>query len=251
MYDLQNRTYCDHRIVDLEVDINGLTPDYYSNLQYTCDGNSNGVEVREYASTEGLSNYAYNLHGMTNWTLSNNNTRISWNTGGLLEGVASFVDGSTLIYPPQKYLITYGTLADSCPKCIDGVSGDINFEGDGSLEIVERHKKIRQLVRKALLTGQVSNAFHEGYGSTLGDAIGTKNTFLKQAMMQKTIQDSLNYIIESQGEETGLPVQDLILRVSDIYAEIDPGNPTQMNIQVTVTNGKYEEIMTGIRMDSK
>jgi len=253
MYDLQNNAPCNHLVIDYPLSLDGISPNYYANLLYPSNKNTNDIDVREWGATEGMTNYSYNLHGMTNWSLNTGGTRINFNTQtGIGVGSASFVDGSTMIYPPKKYVATYNTLIDNCPKCSGtGRSNDINIEGDGSLETLRRANKIRQQVRKAVMTLQSSNAFHEGYGSVLSESIGSKLTFLKKVYIQKTIQDAINYLIESQGEESGVPVEDLILRISDMRLEQDQTDPRKLNIQITVTNGKYEEISTGVKVSTE
>lgn len=115
-FDLKLQRTCDHVIFDEEVSVEGLSPNYFSTLNYKCDGSSNFVTVREFSKTEGLSNFVYSRDGFTNWTLSADNTYLNW--GAPQAGMAGFLEAASMILPQPTMLVSYRAHPDFCPLCI-------------------------------------------------------------------------------------------------------------------------------------
>lgn len=119
MIDLKIQATCPHTIFQEPMTVEGLSPSFFSTLRYTADGATGFMQVREFSATEGLSNFIYSQSGMTNWNLDSTNYRIlHWNTLGINQGTASFLDGSTFINPQPLMLIDYRTIISECPRCV-------------------------------------------------------------------------------------------------------------------------------------
>lgn len=122
MFDLKLQRTCSHELLDQQLAVNGLSPNYFSILPYLSDGSTNFMSVREFARTEGLSDYIYKRDGFTNWNLSTDKTQINWNhmgMGGPGTGVSGFLDGSCLIHTPPVMLVSYRADEDECPLCLN------------------------------------------------------------------------------------------------------------------------------------
>ena len=248
MKDLVNNRYCKHKIIDEELTIQGTSPNYFSILKYYTDRNTDNIEIRNWTSTEALTNYTYTRNGFTNWGLdATRDNIINFNTDGLC--FYGFLDGSTNIYPSVSYKINYNTKISHCPKCSGtGVIYDILIDETGVVDTVEGTTKLQQILSKALLTVKKNNPFHEEYGSTINESIGQKFTTYAQIILQNSIQDAIEVLMDEQASNTDLPLSEVILRVEEILVVQDSNNKNQINVIVSVTSGSYEEVKAGVKL---
>lgn len=251
MFDLQNERVCPHQIFDEKLSLQGGSPNYFASLKYISNRNTNAIEIREFATTNSLTNYSYTINGFTNWALSADGRQINFNSlglGGPGTGVASFADGSSLINPVMTFLITYLTLDSSCPlhetanSQSSPIQRDININTQGRFDIVTSTAKVRQEVLKAIRTYLNANKFHAGYGSLLSNLIGSKFDIFAQFQLQRSIQDAVDFLIQQQQLLVNLPIDETIFRVSTVDVNQDTTDPRTIKVVIKVLTGSYQEV---------
>lgn len=251
MFDLANERTCPHQIFDEALTLAGSSPSYFASLRYIANGNTGAIEIREFATTNSLTNYSYTINGFTNWSLSSNGRQINFNSlglGGPGTGVASFADGSSLINPAQLFLITYLTLDTQCPlhetanSQSSPIQKDININEQGRFDVVTSTSKVRQEVLKAIRTYLNSNKFHAGYGSLLSNLIGQKFDIYAQFQLQQSIQDAVDFLIQQQQLLVSLPLDETIFRVSTVDVVGDQTDPRTIKVVIKVLTGTYQEV---------
>jgi hypothetical protein len=251
VFDLRLQRTCAHEIFDQPVSISGLSPNYFSVLPFVTDGSSNMITAREFSATEGLSNFSYKTNGFTNWRLLSDNITIQWNgltsgtlgsvLGGPGSGIASFLDGSTLITPPPQMIVSFRTIPTRCPLCLNqqNLSKDIDFDLQGRLRILTGNDKVRQLVFKALLTELGSNQLLPDYGSTVSASIGQKFDVYSQLQLYNSVQQAVQFLIGEQANNPNLPLNETILGVQNVGVNQDYGDPRVIRITMDVQVGDF------------
>lgn len=212
------------------------------------------MTVREFSRTEGLSNFVYKRDGMTNWQLSPDFTQINWNgltafnygsqMGGPGTGIASFLDGSSLIMPPPSMLVTYRAKPDRCPLCLPGqhLSKDVDFDLNGRLRMLSGTDKVRQLVFKAILTEIGANEILPDYGSTLSASIGQKFDTLMQMRLYSGAQQAIQFLVNEQQTQPVLPLNETILNVSNVGVVQDSVDPRVIEIAMEVQVADFTKV---------
>lgn len=248
MFDFKLQRACDHMVFDEQVTLQGTSPNYFSVLNYPCDGSANIITARELSATEGLSNFVYARDGITNWALHAGNLQIDWNSkglGGPGSGVASFVDGATSIEPPPAILVSYRATSDNCPNCSDndlGIMKDIDFDSQGALREVQGTDKLRQILLKAVLTTLGANQFAPGYGSSLGASIGQKFDAFTEFSIYQAIVSTVQYLISQQATNGALPLNEVITGLNSLQINQDATDPRRMVIYVEIATGDFQKV---------
>lgn len=249
-FDLVNERTCPHQIFDERLTLQGASPNYFAILSYQSNRNTNAMEVREFATTDSLTNYSYTINGFTNWALSSDGRQINFNSqglGGPGTGVASFADGATII-SPKIYLATYLTLQEICPlhniinDQIVPIQKDINVTPQGRLDTTVGSDKVRQEVLKALLTVRGANKFQSAYGSLLSNSIGQKFTLLTQFSLQQSIQDAIDFLIQQQQLQPTIPLTEVILRLNSVTLTPNTADPRTLEVVISVLTGVYQNV---------
>lgn len=240
--------FCDHRIFDELLTVNGLSPNYYATLNYITNGSTNGMFLRDFGQTEGLTNFVPTLNGFTNWNLLSDNKTVQFNTLGLGSGAAGFLDGSTMISPQALMLATYTAHEASCPKHLaaPNVMNDIGFDSGGRIRQVSGLNKVRQQVTKAILTALGANRLHPNYGSTASEMIGQKFDIFTQLKLQQTIQNAVQTLIEEQQLLPDLPLNETLTRISNIQVSTNGTDPRALNVVVKIQVASYEEAFVSL-----
>lgn len=248
MSDLFLGRTCDHLIIDEALSIDGLSPNYFATLNYTSNGATNLMAVREFGQTEGMTNFIYTLNGFTNWNLLPDNRTIQFNSLGLGSGTASFLDGSTMINPMPLMLASYIATAEACPKHLAGanVMNDVAFDVGGRLREVSGINKVRQQVVKAILTQVGENRYHPDYGSTAAELIGQKFDIFAQLKLQQTIQNAVQTLILAQQALPNLPLDETILRISNMQVSQSQADPRTLNVLLKIQTGTYDEAVVSL-----
>lgn len=233
MFDLQNQRPCDHKIVDETLSVQGLSPDYYAYFRYGSNLNTKKIELREWSATEYLDDYVYLRDGISHWTLSGDGKRLDFSY--------PYVEPRPDLYPKNIYFATYICPKSSCPKCSGtGIMNDIALSSAGWQKTVEGSTKLSQLVMKALRSVRGSNKFHPTYGSTLEEAIGTKATVMQRIKLQQDVKDAVEFLIDEQATISGLPANELILRVDDVT--VRSTDPRTFELTLKILDGEYNVI---------
>ena len=250
-FDLALERICDHRIFDESLTLQGASPNYFALLRFQANLNTNAIEIREFAATEGSTNYSYTTQGFTNWTISSDGRQINFNTSGLGgpgTGVAAFADGQTLIQPAQQFMITYLALDVACPlhnqagPSFSPIQKDINITEQGTLETVVGTAKVRQAVLKTLLTVVGTNPFNLAYGSLLSNVIGQKFDLYTQFNLQQSVQSAVDFLIQQQQLQPAIPANETILRVSAVNLDQDPTDPRTVKVNIRILTASFEEV---------
>lgn len=260
MFDLQNERVCPHQIFDEQLTLQGTSPNFFSILRFGNNLNTSAaqLQIREFASTNSLTNYLYTINGFTNWTSSVDGRQINFNTSGLGgpgTGVASFADGSTLINPQRIYLATYLTLPQNCPMHNEvalpvagqptssiPVQKDINITPQGGFALVTGHERVRQAVLKALQTLRGDNTFYPTYGSTVSGIIGQKFNLFSQFSLQQSITNTVNFLILQQQLNPTIPLAETILKVASVNVSQDPVDPRTIQIVIQIVVGDFTTV---------
>lgn len=246
MFDLRIQKSCTHELFDQPATVQGLSPNYFSILDYQSDSSSGFITVRDAVSTEGLSSFIYSRDGFTNWSLSADGRQLNWNSlglGGPGTGVASFLDAASHILPQPELLISYRTKADLCPLCANSLNltKDIEFDQHGKLRTLTGINKIKHLLFKALLTETGSNEILTEYGSTLSSAIGQKLDDYTQFLMYNAIQTTVQYILEEQANNPNLAADETLMGLSAVQMVRDFVDPRIVRVLITIQTADFKK----------
>jgi len=251
MKDILIEKYCTHQIFDEAITVQGSSPDYFAEFKSKSNGASSSIEVRDFHTTEALTNYNYDIQGMTHWQLNaTNHRRINFNHLGIGgSGSASFVDGNTQIYPSPKYLASYRTITNECPRCQGtNIQKDIDIVSTGDLATLEGKDKLRQQVMKVILTRLTSNPFHSEYGSSLNSIIDKKLDNFTRLIIHQSISEAIKYLQDVQTNLLDLPASETILRLSSLSIVDSVESPNKVSITISILSGDYEEIPIGFNL---
>lgn len=141
------------------------------------------------------------------------------------------------IVPQPIYLIDYSAKSDTCPICNGkNVTQDISYDGIGNVDMSSGNDKLVQTVLKSLLTPIGEQAEDISFGSSLDNLIGTEIDITSTAAMQKSIYDSLEYVMHLQDGQD-LEAEERLTGINTITIEQDPDIPTKINLKVVVQDG--------------
>ena len=240
--DLKLTSFCDHKIIDERLELDGTTPNYTSLLKYLTNGDRSKIEIRDYSETEGMTNYHPLIDGITDFTLGIDKQTITFNNY-IGSGGINFLDGNTNVYPTKVYLANYVTDPSACPKCLGTMKiSDISFDATGDVSQVSNRDLIKQKVVKALLTLKGSNRFNQNYGSSLTEAIGKPNVAFSMLFIQQAIMDAINTLLELQSNSLDYSTdEEILLGVDNI--QIEPGtDPRELLVTMVILSGTYDKI---------
>lgn len=248
MYDVTLGCDCDHKILDEILELDGISPNYFSQLKFQCNLNKENMIIREYNATENKLDFDPAIDGITDFIVSSDRRTIQFNTMFYDPGV-NFVDGTTTLIPLRQYLASY--IVDSevhCPKCLGTKKqNDINFDEIGSLKIVNGIERVKQIILKAILTTRGNNVFDADYGSSLNESIGQQALPITILRIQQSIQDCINRLIDSQGQQADItPDDEIILGLEDLQVSANISDPRRYDIKLVVLVGTYEKISVNL-----
>ena len=256
--DLRLQCSCSHELFDEPVSINGISPNYHSDLRYQCDGSVDKIQVREFSATEGLSNFLYSRDGFSNWRYRPDTNTMLWNYygfGGPGTGIASFMDGSTQVLPTPLLLVSYRAKSDKCPRCFATINNqrltrDLELSARGALSTVSGGIKVRQAVLKALFTANGSNQILTDYGSTLNDLIGQKYDTLAEFRLYDSIQQSIRFLIQEQANQFNIPLNETIAAIKSINVNQDQNDPRRILVQIIVQTADRKDVDVQMTLES-
>lgn len=254
MIDMKLQNECDHKIYQL-ITISGISPDYYTYLDYIPNQQKKGVYVGEYTSETDIATFAMqgfgglsnSLIGITNWTydpLEPTKIKFPYNSE-----IAS-VDGNKELKPQPVYVMSYFALAANCPKCNNThIDSDINFNNVGKIKEVTGYGKVKQQLLKILLTVIGNNLYDSEYGSQISSAIGQKFTAYITANIQYSIYRAVQHLIKIQ-QENNLPDNETIAELSNIQVE-KTNDVRALKLSISVITADYQEVSTGLKFNLK
>jgi hypothetical protein len=242
MIELKLFGVCDHQVEDI-YPVQGISPNYYIDLPYKANPNVSLTVVRDFAETDGLTNFIPNIDGITNFTYSNDSKQIVF---GMPDIKFKSPDNREGLIPEKQYVVNYPSVLESCPKCQGtNIVHDITYDPIGRLYTFEGKNKVSQQIIKVLLTVIGSNLFDDAYGSTLSTLLGKKIDAYLAAKLEQSVLDGLGHLQALQ-ESMGVPDTERIIRVASIQAVKDSNDPRRIMITVTVTVATFQEVSTTI-----
>jgi len=216
---------CDHYMIEEELVISGLT----ATLKYTSNKSLNQMVVfRKYWGTE-----------IVGWTLGADAKTITFVSGSIIT--------DTTIYPQPIYLCNYTANQIFCPKCQgSSVMKDMKYSSSGLIDEVADAEKLKQYLKKAIITTIESNSFHEDYGTYLSSLIGYRITPQMIVKMNFTIDQMGDSLKGYQNDSFNLNDKEIIYSISNI--KIEQTDERTLGVNITVTNKEYVEIETYIEV---
>lgn len=246
MLDFKLLTACDHRVQEI-IEINGTSPNFYSDLFYTSNSNKQTTYIHELVESDGLTLFGLTNNGITNYSFTEGGKRLTFGVTEVDAGTL-FPDPNPSYIPQKKYFCTYSSLRTECPKCIgSGNTKDIHFDNTQRLVVLEGHAKVRQQIWKALLTLRSSNSFNKAYGSSLSELIGQRVDAYLAAKLQFSVLECLEELIAIQ-RSMDLPDNERIASVSSVDIKKNDTDPRILEMVVTVLCSDYEEVSTSIQL---
>lgn len=157
--------------------------------------------------------------------------------------------GENLV-PQPIVLIDYAAQQNTCPICGGtGISLDISYGGNGDIKRSSGNEKIVERVVKALLTKYGDSAEDLQFGSGLDNVVGSELDVTATASIQKSIFDTITYLMELQnGVE--LEPEETISGIVSISINQDKDIPSKVNITVVVAdlNGTQVPCIVSLRV---
>ena len=246
--DFKLASFCDHKIYDERIVVDGVTPNFYCSLKYPTNGDASKIEFRDYCETEGMTNYNFLSNGITDFTMGTDNKTIVFNNYIGQSGV-NYIEGNTQIFPKKVYLASYITEKSHCPKCLGTLKiSDISFNNVGQLSTVKNRDLIKQKIVKSLLTLKGTNLFYNNYGSSLTQAIGKPNIAFSILFIQQAIFDAINNLMAIQSDVVSILADEEILMGID-NLQVSPGTDArQIIVTLTVLIGTYDKLNISFNM---
>lgn len=246
MYDFRLSNNCSHEVSET-IEIQGISPNFFSDLTYVSNGTLTHVVVSEFSATDGLTNFNASVDGITNFAFSNDNTQIIFGTYPVDSGM-NFPDPNLAYVPLKVYSCTYTTRLSDCPKCQrTRLVHDINFDQTKKLYTIQGREKVVQQILKILMTLPNAHLYDVNYSCTLSDLIGKKIDPYLAAKLQQSIQDAVQHLIELQNTQD-LPPNEQILSISSITAKKSSEDPRLIKIEVIVTTADYARVSTSVSL---
>lgn len=246
MIDMKLQNECDHKIYQL-ITISGISPNYYTYLDYVPNKTKQGVYVGQYTVENDIETFALNSAGITNWTYdSQEPTKINFPYDPNIESV----DGNKELKPQPVYVMSYYAVASNCPKCNNThIDSDINFDNIGKLTEVTGYGKVKQQLLKILLTVIGDNLYDSEYGSQISSAIGQKFTAYITANIQYSIYRAVQHLMRIQ-QENNLPDNETIAELSNIQVE-KTNDVRSLKLSISVITADYQEVSTSLKFNLK
>lgn len=246
MIDMKLQNACNHKIYQL-ITIEGISPNYYTQLDYIPNQQRQGVYVGEYTNENDIETFALQGNGITNWQYdSSEPTKINFPYNPDLPSV----DGNIELQPKPIYVMSYYALASNCPKCNNThINSDIDFNEIGKIKEVTGYGKVKQQLVKILLTVIGDNLYDSEYGSQISNSIGQKFTSYMAANIQYSIYRAVQHLIKIQ-QENLLPDNETIVELSNIKVE-QTSDVRALRLSISVVTADYQEVSTGLKFNLK
>lgn len=259
MNDLQFITRCDHKISHYKLDIYGELGDYKA--QFPCDivMLKNRIFIRSYndemdlihnlddhkeLSTRILTNdslahisEANNLIGIHNYEFIDKRTiRFTQAEHG-----ERTIDPNPLLVPRNIYYADFIADPAHCPRCDgSGYIKDVHVNSTGNLSYVSGKLKIRQRIIKCLITPLGSSPYNPYFGSELSGLIGNVITEDFRVVLQKTVENAIDNLIEDQPID--LDPEERIVKLITMSIDTPTTDRTVVKLDIAVMNDLGETV---------
>lgn len=247
MKDCKLQKPCDHKVQEI-IAIDGISPNYTADLMYTSNMNETYTSIIELSDYDGISMFALDFPGITNWSYRSDGKQILFGTKCPVDVNMLFPDNNGNLIPKKQYFMSYLATQATCPKCKNTkTTNDVIIDNDGRIAVVESYNKVRQQLLKILLTVRGTNINDVEYGSTLSTSIGLKMTEYFLARLQFSIIEAINHLIDLQSS-IGVPSSEQITDIYDLSVKQDITDPRIVNLNITVKLADYSTVSTNIGM---
>ena len=246
MIDMKLQNECDHKIYQL-LNIQGISPNYYTYLDYEPNKTKVGVYVGEYTNENDIETFALRMAGITNWAYDPiEPTKINFPYN---PEIAS-IDGNKELKPKPVYVMSYFALAANCPKCNNThIESDIVFNNVGKIKEITGYGKVKQQLLKILVTVIGNNLYDSDYGSQISSSIGQKFTSYIAANIQYSIYRAVQHLMKIQ-QENNLPDNETIVELSNIQVE-KTNDVRSLKLSISVITADYQEVNTSLKFNLK
>lgn len=246
MIDMKLQNNCNHKIYQL-ITIEGISPNYYTYLDYEPNQQTKNVYVGQYTNENDLDTFALQSNGITNWQYdSNEPTKINFPYNPDVPSV----DGNKELKPRPVYVMSYYAKATACPKCNNThINADIDFNEVGKIKEVTGYGKVKQQLVKILLTVIGDNLYDNEYGSQISNSVGQKFTSYITANIQYSIYKAVQHLMKIQ-QGNYLPDNETIVELSNIKVE-EVKDVRALKLSISVITADYQEVSTGLKFNLK
>lgn len=148
------------------------------------------------------------------------------------------------------FKVTYAASPERCPRCsATYVENDYRFDAVGDVRTIVNEDLLYQTCLKAILTMRGSNAYHGGYGSTLMERVGRKQTGSVVEALRQDVISTLQQVQNIQNQQRRFQQvtdRERLYRINSVSVSPVPDDPTAYNIGVRVTNGSNQPVSLNI-----
>jgi len=151
--------------------------------------------------------------------------------------------------------VSYFTVRGVCRRCQGlGVENDFRHDRQGNPVFVQNQRLLLQEVEKIIFTIRGSNVFHNWYGTSLADLIGTKivggGRYLETQLVSEISNaiDKYQQIKDQQGRFQPVTRRELLQRVVSVNVAQDSKDPTVFFVDMVLESqsGELEQIQDTI-----
>jgi len=144
------------------------------------------------------------------------------------------------------FKVTYATLQQRCRRCRSfGIENDYRFDGTGEALLIGNENLLNQALLKILTTRKGSNPFHEFYGTTLLDRIGSKNSTAAVTSINEDVLfavDTFKKLQAIQGRFQELTARERLFSVLSLRVTPAPRDPTVVQVEIVGTNASGQPV---------
>jgi len=160
--------------------------------------------------------------------------------------------GRSLLSTQTQLFIRYKTTIDRCPKCAGtGALNDLNFDGNGRLQLVYDFSKLIQDFFKRFNTQKGSNLFDITEGTNMSSSIGLagQDRFLLDNIIKSEVVNLLFAIRDKQRAQSdiqGIALGEQIQQINRIDVQSINATDISLTIEVLSKSGAIEQISSTV-----
>jgi phage baseplate assembly protein W len=230
-----------------DIDIKPISGRFYADLEYTANPAKKLCYLNSYY-TPNQKDFCSLKGGATDWEFDLVGKKRIYINVQMVDRVVFPRIGEGIL-PKPRFLFTYPTYVNMCPKCSTsspvGKVYDAGFDPIGRLNVVYGSNKVKQHLLKILLTPLGTNLHDLDYGAETSVALGTKFVSYASASLQRSIHNAVMHLKEIQ-VQNNLPADETIDSIVKLVAVPNPNSPDTANIIVRVTTVAGEEVEAGV-----
>ena len=157
-----------------------------------------------------------------------------------------FIRFNQIVQSTPFFRVTYVTVQQRCRRCRSyAIENDYRFDSAGNVLLVGNENLLNQAMLKLLTTRKGSNPFHEYYGTTLLDRIGSKSVTGAVSSIKEDVLsavDTFKKLQTLQGRLQELTARERLAVVQSVTVTPSPQDPTVVLVEVTGSNASGQPI---------